>query len=149
MSSGRGDLYSPVPRLPSRISMPPQPLVRIDFPDPFSSDVVLLVTTARRAITPPHSSQRQWPQNDFDRLEEKRPPPKPNLFWVDRSPVFLSHLASPCPAPPGSGGVLYLPHLSGERSPFSDPSARAAFVGVGASTTRGAVSLLKRLGATS
>ena len=31
-------------------------------------------------------------------------------------------------APPGSGGVLFLPHLAGERSPFTDANARGGFV---------------------
>ena len=33
-------------------------------------------------------------------------------------------------APPGAGGLIFLPYLSGERSPFWDASARAAFVGM-------------------
>lgn len=33
-------------------------------------------------------------------------------------------------------GLLYLPYLTGERSPFRDPQARAGFIGVDASTTR-------------
>lgn len=32
--------------------------------------------------------------------------------------------------PPGSDGLLFLPYLSGERSPHPDPSARGAFVGL-------------------
>ena len=32
--------------------------------------------------------------------------------------------------PPGSGGLLFLPYLSGERSPHPDPLARGAFVGL-------------------
>ncbi|HSV30600.1 MAG TPA: xylulokinase [Atribacteraceae bacterium] len=32
--------------------------------------------------------------------------------------------------PPGSGGLLYLPYLIGERTPHSDPSARGAFFGL-------------------
>ncbi|HEY8436980.1 MAG TPA: FGGY-family carbohydrate kinase, partial [Candidatus Limnocylindrales bacterium] len=31
---------------------------------------------------------------------------------------------------PGSDGVLFLPYLSGERSPHADPNARGAFVGL-------------------
>lgn len=38
-------------------------------------------------------------------------------------------------APAGSGGVIYLPYLAGERSPFSDPNARGAFVGLATRTT--------------
>ncbi len=33
-------------------------------------------------------------------------------------------------APAGSGGLLFLPYLSGERSPHPDPLARGAFVGL-------------------
>ena len=36
----------------------------------------------------------------------------------------------------GAGGVLFLPHLSGERSPFTDPMARGAWVGLSASSSR-------------
>jgi xylulokinase len=32
--------------------------------------------------------------------------------------------------PAGSGGLIFLPYLSGERSPHADPSARGAFVGL-------------------
>jgi len=35
-------------------------------------------------------------------------------------------------APPGSDGVLFLPYLSGERTPYPDPHARGAFVGLAA-----------------
>lgn len=40
-------------------------------------------------------------------------------------------------APAGSRGVLYLPYLAGERSPFTDPHARACFVGMGSDTGAG------------
>lgn len=39
-------------------------------------------------------------------------------------------------AAPGSGGVLYLPYLNGERSPFSDANARAGFLGISGATTQ-------------
>ncbi|MCX8188459.1 MAG: FGGY family carbohydrate kinase [Nitrososphaeria archaeon] len=32
--------------------------------------------------------------------------------------------------PPGSGGLIYLPYIIGERCPLMDPSARAAFIGL-------------------
>jgi len=32
--------------------------------------------------------------------------------------------------PPGSGGLLFLPYLSGERTPHADPLARGAFIGL-------------------
>jgi xylulokinase len=33
--------------------------------------------------------------------------------------------------PPGADGLLFLPYLAGERSPYPDPLARGAFVGLG------------------
>jgi xylulokinase len=38
---------------------------------------------------------------------------------------------------PGADGVLFLPYLTGERTPHADPDARAAFVGLAASHGRG------------
>lgn len=38
---------------------------------------------------------------------------------------------------PGSGGVLFLPYLNGERVPFWDSHARGTFTGISATTTRG------------
>ncbi len=37
----------------------------------------------------------------------------------------------------GSGGLLFLPYLNGERTPHADPSARGAFVGLNLTHTRG------------
>src|SRR5215218_10043315 len=39
--------------------------------------------------------------------------------------------------PPGSGGVTFLPYLSGERTPRFDPDARGAWTGLGLDHTRG------------
>ncbi|WP_217178656.1 FGGY-family carbohydrate kinase [Streptomyces sp. AC495_CC817] len=39
-------------------------------------------------------------------------------------------------SPPGANGVLHLPHFSGERTPWHDPDARAAFTGIGLATGR-------------
>jgi xylulokinase len=41
--------------------------------------------------------------------------------------------------PPGAGGMLFLPYLSGERTPHADPEARAAFLGLGLEHDRGAL----------
>ncbi|WP_369018696.1 FGGY-family carbohydrate kinase [Thermatribacter velox] len=38
--------------------------------------------------------------------------------------------------PPGSGGVIFLPYLQGERSPFFDPHARGVFFGLSETTGR-------------
>jgi xylulokinase len=39
-------------------------------------------------------------------------------------------------APPGSDGVFWAPYLMGERTPYCDPNARAALVGLSATHTR-------------
>jgi xylulokinase len=39
--------------------------------------------------------------------------------------------------PPGAGGIIYLPYLMGERSPWWNTKARGAFVGMSAETKRG------------
>jgi sugar (pentulose or hexulose) kinase len=39
-------------------------------------------------------------------------------------------LAEAATAPPGAGGLLFLPYLAGERWPLHDPAARGAFVGL-------------------
>ena len=68
----------------------------------------------------------------------------PNLEWASRtlglagsSHPELERLAAE--APPGSGGVLYLPYGAplGERAPFLDPQASAAWVGLGYGTSTG------------
>ena len=40
---------------------------------------------------------------------------------------------------PGSDGLLFLPYLTGERTPHADPLARGAFVGLGAGHGRAAL----------
>jgi xylulokinase len=39
-------------------------------------------------------------------------------------------------SPPGANGVVFLPYLMGERSPWWNPDARGGFLGVGMDTTR-------------
>jgi xylulokinase len=47
----------------------------------------------------------------------------PTMSWDE-----LTALAAP--VPPGSEGLVFLPYLSGERTPYPDPLARGAFVGL-------------------
>ncbi len=68
----------------------------------------------------------------------------PNLDWMADALAFLpgewqQMEQSADSAGPGAGGVIYLPYLaeSGERSPFVDSAASAAFLGITRSTTRG------------
>ncbi|PIG92106.1 xylulokinase [Gloeocapsopsis sp. IPPAS B-1203] len=49
-----------------------------------------------------------------------------DTFFPDFSYDELTEWASS--APPGSGGVIFLPHLAGERSPFLDSEARGAWL---------------------
>jgi xylulokinase len=46
-------------------------------------------------------------------------------------------LAEAAAVPPGSESVLFLPYLSGERTPHADPNARGAFTGLALSHRRG------------
>ncbi len=46
-------------------------------------------------------------------------------------------LAEAAQVPAGADGLVFLPYLSGERSPIWDPEARGAFVGLTVSHTRG------------
>ena len=46
--------------------------------------------------------------------------------------------ATAAEVPPGSDGLLFLPYLTGERSPHPDPLARGAFVGLTARPTTAA-----------
>ncbi len=46
------------------------------------------------------------------------------------SETFEALVAEAASAPPGSEGLLFLPYLSGERTPYPDPLARGAFVGL-------------------
>jgi xylulokinase len=46
----------------------------------------------------------------------------------DRGYAELDRLAAAAPA--GSGGLVFLPYLTGERTPHPDPTARGAFVGL-------------------
>jgi xylulokinase len=49
---------------------------------------------------------------------------------------FDELVATAAGVPAGSGGLLFLPYLSGERSPHPDPLARGAFVGLNLGQTR-------------
>ena len=49
-------------------------------------------------------------------------------FAHDRS--FAELVAEASAAPPGSDGLLFLPYLSGERTPHPDPLARGAWIGL-------------------
>ena len=51
-----------------------------------------------------------------------------DAFFPERSFADLSELAAR--AEPGAGGLLFLPYLAGERTPWLDPAARGVFWGL-------------------
>jgi xylulokinase len=50
--------------------------------------------------------------------------------------VFDNLLAEAFKAPVGSSGVVFLPYLMGERTPYSDPNAKGVFFGLNITTSR-------------
>ena len=61
-----------------------------------------------------------------------------NVDWLREQFAELDELnAQAAQSPAGSGGLIYLPYLQGERSPFRDPQARGAWIGLGRNTTKG------------
>lgn len=58
------------------------------------------------------------------------------LYRDDPSP-YATMAAEAEDAPPGAGGVVFLPYLLGERAPIWDPAARGVFFGLGRSHGRG------------
>lgn len=60
-------------------------------------------------------------------------------FRTELAPDLSSYetlLEAAAVAPPGAGGLLFLPYLAGERAPHADPRARAAYVGLTLRHTR-------------
>jgi xylulokinase len=57
-----------------------------------------------------------------------------SLQWyrdtLARGESFDNLLAPAADVPPGSDGLYFLPYLTGERTPYPDPLARAAFIGL-------------------
>lgn len=66
-----------------------------------------------------------------------------SLQWLRESlfpeTSYETLLADAASAPLGAGGLVFLPHLTGERCPHPDPGARGAFVGLTSRHGRGEV----------
>jgi xylulokinase len=69
------------------------------------------------------------------------------LDWFERlvhdagqdAPTYAELDAAAAEVAPGGGGLLFLPYLMGERSPYWNPQARGAFVGLAMPDGRGAL----------
>ena len=59
------------------------------------------------------------------------------LLYVDEPDPYAAIAAEVMDAPPGAGGLLFLPYLLGERAPVWDTAARGVFFGLGRSHGRG------------
>ncbi len=61
-----------------------------------------------------------------------------DLLGMQTDPdAYARFSAEAADIPPGAGGLLFLPYLTGERTPHFDPAARGAFIGLRAAHTRG------------
>ena len=59
-------------------------------------------------------------------------------WWREQTGIGYDHLAAEAEsAPAGSDGLVFLPYLTGERTPHLDPHANGAFLGLTARHTRG------------
>ncbi|WP_127953072.1 xylulokinase [Rhodococcus xishaensis] len=111
-----------------------------------------LGTSGWIASTPPDSAESSWAtaesgvftlrHPDLQRVIRVAPmlTAGGNLDWagaeIANNEGYASHNATAASAPVGSNGVIYLPYLAGERSPFRDPNARACYIGLSNQTTR-------------
>jgi xylulokinase len=58
------------------------------------------------------------------------------VFCLSGEGIYVQMTAWAEAAPPGAGGLLFLPYLVGERTPHMDPQARGLFLGLTASHGR-------------
>jgi len=60
-----------------------------------------------------------------------------DLFgFSDRADAYAAFSAEAATVAPGADGLIFLPHLAGERTPHMDSAARGAFIGLTAQHTR-------------
>ena len=67
---------------------------------------------------------------NFEWLKERFGPAEEKLFEDEKLPLVDLMMALASEAPVGSGGIIYLPYIAGEQSPFRDPQARGAWVNI-------------------
>ncbi|MBC7234654.1 MAG: hypothetical protein H5T69_02345 [Chloroflexi bacterium] len=56
---------------------------------------------------------------------------------IDTDDLWEAMTREAATSPPGANGVIFLPHMMGERAPIWDPDARGVFFGLTLGTTRG------------
>ncbi|MBN1266524.1 MAG: xylulokinase [Anaerolineales bacterium] len=77
-------------------------------------------------ITQTAGESLNWFKNAFDRNKD-------NLSSGD---IFEQYNQDIAEVPDGSGGVIFLPYLNGERTPYWDPAARGVFYGLNLTTEK-------------
>ncbi len=73
---------------------------------------------------------------NFEWLKDRFGPAEDKLFEEDKLSTTDLLMTLAAEAPVGSGGVIYLPYLSGEQAPFHDPNARSGWLFVSRRTWR-------------
>jgi len=77
-------------------------------------------------ITQTAGESLNWFKNAFDKGEAD----------VSSGDIFEQYNQSVEHIPDGSGGLIFLPYLNGERTPYWDPQARGVFYGINLSTEK-------------
>lgn len=78
-------------------------------------------------ITQTAGESLEWFKNTFDQQDE---------LQTDSGDIFSRYNQSVSEVPDGSGGLIFLPYLNGERTPYWDPSARGVFFGLNLATRK-------------
>lgn len=78
-------------------------------------------------ITQTAGESLQWFKNAFDpQIDQKS----------SSGDIFNQYNQAVTDVPDGSGGVIFLPYLNGERTPYWDPAARGVFFGINLATQK-------------
>lgn len=80
------------------------------------------------AITQTAGESLQWFKNAFDRNSDQGLP---------SGDIFQQYNNTIRDVPDGSGGLIFLPYLNGERTPYWDSAARGVFFGINLATGKG------------
>lgn len=114
-----------------------------------AADAMIVMSTGAQ-VTRPAARYAPHPGGSWHTWPSARPLGADGAAWIDvgatlsggRAIAWVHRLLAPQSslsdfialadaAPVGSGNLLFLPYLAGERSPLNDPLARGAFIGLG------------------